>query len=61
MDELLLETTKEKDLIMQGQVLVFGRVTFGGVTFGLPPVCAKRKFSRIDYEQMVMEVHHTII
>jgi hypothetical protein len=28
--------------------------------FGLPPICVRRKFSTVDYEQMVMEVQHII-
>jgi hypothetical protein len=51
MDDLLLETTKEKDLIMKSH-----ESALGGLTFELLPICAKRKFTAIDYEQMVMGV-----
>jgi len=51
MDDLLLETTKEKDLIIKNH-----ESALGGLTFELLPICAKRKFIAIDYEQMVMEV-----
>jgi hypothetical protein len=50
-NDLLLEITKENDLVMKSHVLALG-----GLTFELLPICAKRKITTIDYKQMVMEV-----
>ncbi len=50
-DDLLLETTKEKYLVMKCHELALG-----GCTFELLPICANFFFIIIDYEQMVMEV-----
>jgi len=50
-DDILLEITKEKDLVMKSHELALG-----GFTFELFPICVKRKIITIDYEQMVMEM-----
>jgi hypothetical protein len=52
-NDILLETTKETNLVIQSWELILGRVNSE-----LPFVCVKKKFTTIDYEQMVMEAQH---
>jgi hypothetical protein len=52
-NDMLLETTRETNSIIQSRELILGRMNSK-----LPFVCVKSKFTTIDYEQMVMEVQH---
>jgi len=51
MNDLLLEITKEKNLVMKSHELALG-----GLTFELFPFVQKKYITTIDYEQLVMEV-----
>jgi hypothetical protein len=55
MYDMLLQTLREKNPVIQSWELVLGRVNSK-----LPFVCVERKLTTIDYEQMMMEAQHIV-